>query len=98
LIIFAMPTSKKRKEQRKLHRSTGDSNAEASEFKESALDLKSLSSQEEIEWAASTQAVVLEENPEIQLRGVEGKGRGLFWCPSDGRTLPKGEPDDTISV
>jgi hypothetical protein len=33
----------------------------------------------------------LKENPDVQIREVEGMGRGLFWCPSDGRVLSEGE-------
>jgi hypothetical protein len=33
----------------------------------------------------------LEENPNIQRRQTDDRGRGLFWCPSDGRRVGRGE-------
>ena len=33
----------------------------------------------------------VQENPEIQLKETDDKGRGLFWCPSDGRRVGRGE-------
>jgi hypothetical protein len=33
----------------------------------------------------------LRENPDVQVREIEGKGRRLVWAPVDGRTLSKGK-------
>lgn len=35
-------------------------------------------------------------NPNIQVREIEGKGRGLVWAPADGKVLTKGEPRNEV--
>lgn len=38
---------------------------------------------------------VKEANPDVQIQGPPNKGRGLFWCPSDGKVLVKDEESCT---
>lgn len=39
-----------------------------------------ISSADELAQAEAQEAVKLEANPNIEMRGTLGKGRGLFWC------------------
>lgn len=89
-----MPTSTARKQKRLAAREankTGTSSTCSVKAAPTSKASSPLSSIAEIERAASVEPTRLEENPDIEIRGVVGAGRGLFWAPQDGRTIKPGE-------
>lgn len=46
---------------------------------------------EELEKAANCEPTRLKENPDIEVRGIAGAGRGLFFAGKDGQRIIPGE-------